>query len=400
MKIAVYHNLGSGGAKKALFYIVKGLHSKGHVLDVYTTSLADHDFYDLKPHVNIYHIEKVPFSTNESGNGLFGILRKKRNLKLTEGRIAEIINGKNYDAAFVANCRYFQHPNILRLLKTTTLLYSQEILRGFYDIKILDRLYRQFDPPKKSLLSPLSSIVGNWLSNYWAKIDKNNISAISEDNILVNSYFSRESFVKAYGVSPRVCYLGTERESKPMDWSARGNYVLSIGGFEPHKGHDWVIRSLARIEAAIRPELVIIGDRGSEKYMAELQRLAQVSGVQLNIERSIDDLRVKDYYRKAKLTICASWLEPFGFAPIESQACGTPVVAVREGGLRETVVDGIGGITCDREVEQLASAITRLLKDSKLWQSFSISGAKFVAERFSWEKTVNRIESALIKIAR
>ena len=47
---------------------------------------------------------------------------------------------------------------------------------------------------------------------------------------------------------------------------------------------------------------------------------------------------------RAAVVLCPSrWDEPFGLAAAEAQACGTPVVAFRRGGLGEVIVDGVTG---------------------------------------------------------
>ena len=46
---------------------------------------------------------------------------------------------------------------------------------------------------------------------------------------------------------------------------------------------------------------------------------------------------------RAKFMIYAPRLKPFGFAPLEANSCGTSVIALAEGGVRETVKDGING---------------------------------------------------------
>jgi glycosyltransferase involved in cell wall biosynthesis len=47
---------------------------------------------------------------------------------------------------------------------------------------------------------------------------------------------------------------------------------------------------------------------------------------------------------RATVVLCPSrWDEPFGLAAAEAQACGTPVVAFRRGGLAEVIVDGVTG---------------------------------------------------------
>jgi len=53
-------------------------------------------------------------------------------------------------------------------------------------------------------------------------------------------------------------------------------------------------------------------------------------------------------------------LEPFGFAPLEANACGFPVVAVAEEGIRGTVVDGVNGLLVEDHPDAIAHAIQRL----------------------------------------
>jgi len=47
--------------------------------------------------------------------------------------------------------------------------------------------------------------------------------------------------------------------------------------------------------------------------------------------------------RAAVVLYPARWDEPFGLAAAEAQACGTPVVAFRRGGLGEVILDGVTG---------------------------------------------------------
>jgi glycosyltransferase involved in cell wall biosynthesis len=53
------------------------------------------------------------------------------------------------------------------------------------------------------------------------------------------------------------------------------------------------------------------------------------------------------------------WEEPFGLAPVEAMACGTPVIAYARGALNETIVDGETGFLVDDE-DGIVEAIGRL----------------------------------------
>jgi len=59
--------------------------------------------------------------------------------------------------------------------------------------------------------------------------------------------------------------------------------------------------------------------------------------------------------------VCPSrWDEPFGLAAAEAQACGTPVVAFRRGGLSEVIVDGVTGwLVAADDVAAFAEGVAR-----------------------------------------
>ena len=65
-----------------------------------------------------------------------------------------------------------------------------------------------------------------------------------------------------------------------------------------------------------------------------------------------------DHMQRAKCFIFASE-EDFGIAPLEAQACGTPVLAYERGGASETVVDGVTGLHFR---EQTAEAICGIVR--------------------------------------
>jgi glycosyltransferase involved in cell wall biosynthesis len=101
-------------------------------------------------------------------------------------------------------------------------------------------------------------------------------------------------------------------------------------------------------------------------------------------------------YSSADLVVCPSWYESFPLPPLEAMACGAPVVTTRIG-TEDYAFDGKNSLVVPpRNVKCLATAITRLLSDESLRESFKKEGIK-TASDFTWYNSVNRIENIFNK---
>src|SRR5882757_8291376 len=108
-----------------------------------------------------------------------------------------------------------------------------------------------------------------------------------------------------------------------------------------------------------RLSLIWVANFGNPQYAPKMEALAESRGVSLTIKRRIMDRELAALLNRAELLLYTSRLEPFGYAPIEANACGAPVVASAERGGREVVIDGVTGIVGDRDTEQGEAAIEK-----------------------------------------
>jgi alpha-1,3/alpha-1,6-mannosyltransferase len=76
-------------------------------------------------------------------------------------------------------------------------------------------------------------------------------------------------------------------------------------------------------------------------------------------------------------------------------ASGTPVVAVREAGPAETVVDGATGFLCDREPKELGEALLRLLEDGPLRERMGQAAREHTVANFTWDRSVEQLAKVL-----
>ena len=178
----------------------------------------------------------------------------------------------------------------------------------------------------------------------------------------------------------------------------RGAYVLSVGALHPLKGHDFLIDSLATIPADQRPPLLLVSDRVRERERSRLERRAGDGGVELRVRTRVSESEPARLYGQARLVLYAPYEEPFGLVPIEAMACGTPVLAVPEGGIVETVIDGATGFLAPRDVHAFSERI-RLLLDSPEAVRVAANAASIVREQWSWTVSVGKLERLLMEAA-
>jgi len=387
MKIAIFHNLTSGGGKRALEGYCKGLCERGHSLDLFIMDTADERYLPLDRYTNlkkIYSVKgrglfKLPDynvrSFSSSGKWLIALKR----IDKAQRQIADNINKGGYDLAFIGGCIYTQAPFILRYLKTPSVYLCQEPLRAIYESPKLQDL----DNLKGRVYLLCASLI-------LKKADYKNIC--SADLVLANSYFSRESILKTYGINARVNYLGVDTEEfKPLDLT-KENMVISLGGLQPRKGYRFIIQFLSRINKNVRPKFVILADKYYYGEGEVLKNLAKDLKVELDIVIGSSDEAVIDYYNRAKAVVFAPYLEPFGFVALEAMACGAPLIAVKEGGIREVVIDGQNGILLDRDEAKFAEAIERVLGNPDKAQTLGLKAREYVEKYWSWDKSVDYLE--------
>lgn len=100
-------------------------------------------------------------------------------------------------------------------------------------------------------------------------------------------------------------------------------------------------------------------------------------------------------YNEATLTLYAPVREPFGLVALESMACGTPVVAVREGGTQKTMRHEETGLLVERDAAQFAAAVRRLLGDAALRAAYGRCGRDHTVQNWNWDKAAMTVEGYL-----
>jgi len=395
MKIAIYHNLLSGGAKRALNEYAQRL-CKNHQLDIFNLTSSNHDFADIRPYANQYH--EYPFTRGNLFNSPFGRLNQVvRMLDLVRiekvnRQIAQDIDAGGYDLAFIHPCQVENCPSVVYFLKKTpSVYYCPESLRTLYEV-MPARPYDGRESSGRQVLNRVDPLPGLF-HRAQKQRDARNLRAA--DRILVNSEFTRQSVNKIYQVEAKVSRLGVDDRLFRKIVYEKQPFVLSVGSLTPLKGFDFVIRALAQLPPERRLPLRIVSNFQNPPERDYLTGLANSLDVDLTLLDGISDEMLVRLYNQATLVLYAPIREPFGFVAIEAMACGTPVVAVREGGVCETVIDSKVGLLTDRREEDFAQAILTLLDHPDRLQEYGQNARTYVKEQWTWDRAVEILENHL-----
>jgi glycosyltransferase involved in cell wall biosynthesis len=386
MKIAVFHNLPSGGGKRALFNNVNYL-VKDHEVDVFVPSTANEDYLPLKgiaDNLKVFTVKNTRIGFLLSFIKPYFLYRVSLiDLEKTQKYMAEIVNKGDYDVVYCEQDRYTMAPFFLKYIKKPNVYYCNQSINFRNEVsKILNE---KAGLKHRDIIGTIhSKVYGNQMINHDKKYT--NYSKY----IVTNSYFSRELILRSYGINSFVSYLGVDTNLFKRFDVLKENFVLSVGQCLPEKGFDFIIKSLSKIDGGMRPEFIIVSDHGNVLWRNHLKDLATKLGVKLRILTMIDDEELVMLYNKAKLLVYAPYLEPFGLVPLEAMSCGTPIVAVKEGGVRESVMHNKTGILTERDEGLFADALVKLLNNGEKRNEMSKNARGIVNKFWTLEQAGKR----------
>lgn len=153
-----------------------------------------------------------------------------------------------------------------------------------------------------------------------------------------------------------------------------GDFWLSVNRIYPEKRIDLqfdVFRELPE------EKLVIVGgySQGDHAYQYHNRLIKNVPD---NVEMlgAIPEEELRDLYARCKGLICTAQDEDFGLTPVEAMASGKPVVAVNEGGFKETILQGRTGLLVDADKEKLIEAVKAVSRNPGKYKEACLKRAK------------------------
>lgn len=363
MRIAMFHEMPIGGGERSVYEISKGLRRRGVNVDLYTTHEKENIPKELFDKIHIY---KFPVKIWRGGNWkrrLYKDTFEIMKLYILHRKIANEIDSRKYDYAFINSSQFIENPFILRFLKTKSVMYCHDP----HDRLIYDPINKIPDD------LGIGRIVYEKTFRYLRKInDKKNINHASF--LLANSKYTKQIIKKTYGLESEVLYLGVnEREFFP-EKQEKKNDILFIGSASKFDGFELYLEIVKRLPKEIKARSVL----AEQEWISGKEALRRL-------------------YAESKIVLSLAVREPFGLIPLEAMSCEIPVVAVREAGYKETVVDNKTGYLVKRNSNKIAKKIMLLLKNNSKREKMGIEGRNEILDKWTWEKSTNQIYDFLLK---
>ncbi len=195
------------------------------------------------------------------------------------------------------------------------------------------------------------------------------------DHYIAISEYVKRKIKKVYNRESTVIYPPIE-SSKYRFSKNKEDFYLIVSRLKGYKRVDIAVKAFNMLGK----RLLIVGSGEDEG------NLRKISGGSIKFLGTLSDSKLLDLYSRAKSLIFTG-REDFGLTPIEAQASGTPVIAFKEGGVAETIINGRTGFFFDRqEPEALVEAVKKFVKNS-----LDSIGCRENAKRFDFKNFKERI---------
>lgn len=196
------------------------------------------------------------------------------------------------------------------------------------------------------------------------------------------------------GLNHDVFFPGSGRHVRDRLDIGDAPLVAFVGRVQPLKGVDVALGAFDLVARQLPDAtlLVVGGPSGpdGEAEMAALRVRADAGAGRVVFTDPLPHRTLAEVYRAANVLHVPSRSESFGLVAVEAQACGTPVVASRVGGLIYSVDDGVSGVLVDGwDSADHAAALMSILSDDERAAMLSKQAVDW-AGNFSWDNTVDR----------
>ncbi len=221
------------------------------------------------------------------------------------------------------------------------------------------------------------------------------------EGILANSANTRSRIVKYYGRGDSTVLNGGIEYEKYSD-NGSEKYFLYPARFSPNKRQEYAIDAFRLFEKKLKGyKLLLVGPVSKDKayydYYLRIVEEAKKSS-EIKILKDVDEEKLKDLYSRCTAVLYPPVNEDYGLVPLEAMASYKPIIAVNEGGPKETVEDGKTGYLVNSE-QEMADRMVAMAENPQLAAELGRNGRKRAVEQYSWEVFFREFDNQLKKVS-
>lgn len=292
--------------------------------------------------------------------------------------IFKMMDLSNYDLIITSTTGTYTSPNFVKVGKKTKFInYCHTPPRYLYGYPVANDW-------KNNVFRRFLLVLGHIPMHFLRLLDFQ--SAQLPKYVIANSKEVQKRIEKFYRRNSTVIYPPVEIP-KLEKILQKENYYLIGGRVSRHKGHDIAIKAFTKLKLPLK----VFGGTFASYGLDQFKKYA---GKNIEFLGEVTDKEKWELMKKAKAFIFPSEQEDFGIVPVEAMAVGTPVIALKQGGVKETVIDGKTGLFFEeRTAESLIKAVKRFEK-----MRFDLKDCITNAKRFSKEKFVKEFKKLVARI--
>lgn len=195
------------------------------------------------------------------------------------------------------------------------------------------------------------------------------------DYFIANSQHIAQRIKNNYNKESVIIYPPVDVDFFSLE-EVKEDYYLTASRLVPYKHTQLIVEAFNELPHL---KLIVAGEG------PELEKLQKIAKNNIEFVGFVENKKLRSLMQKAKAFIFAAE-EDFGIIPVEAQACGTPVIALKKGGTLETVIENeTGSFFEEQSSQKISEAIINFQNqtfDPKLIREHAV---KFSKQRFERE---------------
>ena len=373
MKLAVYVPwiYQKGGIERVLIeYSKRTKHEITFLTNYYSKETTFPEFKQMK----IIELQKVPINRN-----YFDLARVS--LQIMDQKLPLI----GFDALMIVSSGFGEFVAINNH-SVPTICYCCTPLKVIHDEKTREE-YIGKNKTKKALFEFFEKIYKHYEKKAWKHM--NWVIAISEEtkNRIKKAKLTEESKIQV--ITPGIDYNNFKPSTKYK------KYFFAPGRFIWHKNFELAIEAFRIFSQKNEEfELIIAGglDKKNEHYLKKLKEMSK--GLNVKFVISPNDKEFFKLYSESYCVLFTAINEDFGIVPLEAMAHAKTVIAVNEGGPKETIVNGKTGYLVERKPKEFAQKMLTLATNTKLNKKLGKEARKHV-KKYDWKAISKEIDKTI-----